>query len=119
MLHFFFKPNFYVKSFDEKDDKLSLQIYSKSKKCGFINLNTENIVYQYSLGLNGKKGLIDITNVVLDYDNNMLLINLREGKNIISIECRKYIFDETFVYFSKIIKIRNSSEYKSKRDLFF
>lgn len=48
----------------------------------------------------------------------MLLINLREGKNIISIECSKDIFDETFVYFNKIIKIRSNSEYKSKRDLF-
>jgi hypothetical protein len=119
MFYFFFKPKFHIKSFDEKDDNLSLEIYSKSKKCGFININTENIVYQYSLGLNGKKGLIDIANVVLSYSNNELLINLREGKNVISIECSKDIFDETFIYFNKIIKIKNNSEYKSKRDLFF
>jgi hypothetical protein len=118
MLYFFFKPKFHIKSCYEENDNLSLKIYSKSKKCGFININSENIVYQYSSGLYGKKGAIDLRNTMLCYNDNMILINLKEGRNIISMECCKDIYNETLLYFNNKIKIRNSPDYKSNAVLF-
>lgn len=119
MLYFLCKPKFYVKYCNENDDNLRLEVYSKSKKRGFIDIGSENIVYQYTLGLQGRKGLIDLRNVRLDYSDNMILISLKVGTNIISIGCSKEIYNEALLYFKDKIKIRNSSDYKSKRDLFF
>ncbi|MCC9073895.1 hypothetical protein LNQ49_20125 [Flavobacterium sp. F-65] len=119
MIYFFFKPKFHIKSYNENHNNLTLEVYSKFKKCGFININSENIVYQYSLGLYGKKGLIDLSNATLDYQDNKFLFSIKEGKNIISIECSRDIYNESILFFNNKNKIRNSPDYKSKRDLFF
>lgn len=51
----FLKLKFYIKSYEEDYHSLNLTIYSQSEACGFININDENIIFQYSSGLVGKK----------------------------------------------------------------
>jgi hypothetical protein len=115
----FYNPKFYIQSFTESDDYLILNIYSKSKKCGFININNENITYQYSLGLNGKKGIIDLREVVLGYNTEILFIKIKDGKNIISVKCNQGIYEKTKNYFDNKLKTRDDKSFKSKRDIFF
>jgi hypothetical protein len=115
----FSNPKFHIQSFTESDDFLILNVYSKSKKCGFININNENITYQYSLGLKGKKGIIDLREVVLGYDKEILLIKTKENKNIISIKCNQRVYEKTKRYFDNKLKMREDESFKSKRDIFW
>jgi hypothetical protein len=118
IMFLFYNPKFYIQSFTEGGDYLILNIYSKSKKCGSININNENITYQYSSGLKGKKGIIDLREVVLGYNKEILFVKIKDGKNIISIKCNQGIYEKIRIYFDNKLKMREDTNFKSKRDIF-
>jgi hypothetical protein len=115
----FSDPQFYIQSFTESDDSLILNICSKSKKCGVININNENITYQYSLGLKGKKGIMGLRDAVLGYNKEILFIKIKNGKNVISVKCNRGIYEKIKIYFDNKLKMREDTGVKSKRDIFW
>ncbi|MDR2781007.1 MAG: hypothetical protein LBB21_00915, partial [Holosporaceae bacterium] len=119
IMFLFSDPQFYIQSFTESDDSLILNICSKSKKCGVININNENITYQYSLGLKGKKGIMGLRDAVLGYNKEILFIKIKNGKNVISVKCNRGIYEKIKIYFDNKLKMREDTGVKSKRDIFW
>jgi hypothetical protein len=115
----FLKPKFYIKSYEEDDHSLNLNIYSQSKECGFININDENIIFQYSLKLVGKKGLINIIDAKLYFNKDIFIIKNEKYDIIVSIKCNEEIYNKAMIYFNIKKQKINDSKNKSKRDLFF
>lgn len=66
-----------------------------------------------------KKEFIDLKEAIFSYDNDIILIKIKEGKSIISVKCSKNIYNETTFFLDNRLKIRNTPDYVSKRDLFF
>lgn len=115
----FIKPKFYVKSYEEDNHSLTLNIYSQSEECGFICITDENIVFQYSSRLDFGKGLINIKDAKLYFENGVFIVKNQEDKVAISIQCDEEIYNEAVKYFNIKKEILNDSKNKSKRDLFF
>ncbi|OCG32802.1 hypothetical protein A9G34_03240 [Gilliamella sp. Choc4-2] len=115
----FLKPKFYIKSYEEDDHSLNLNIYSQSKECGFISINEENIIFQYSLKLVGKKGLINIRDAKLYFNKDIFIIKNEKYDIIVSIKCNEEIYNKAMIYFNIKKQKINDSKNKSKRDLFF
>jgi hypothetical protein len=115
----FLKPKFYIKSYEEDDHSLNLNIYSQSKECGFISINEENIIFQYSLKLVGKKGLINIRDAKLYFNKDIFIIKNEKYDIIVSIKCNEEIYNKAMIYFNIKKQKINDLKNKSKRDLFF
>jgi hypothetical protein len=70
------------------------------------------------LGLKGKKGIIDLREVLLGYNKKILFIKIKDDKNIISIKCNQGIYEKIKNYFDNKLKMREDTNFKSKRDIF-
>lgn len=114
----FLKPKFYIKSYEEDYQSLNLTIYSQSEACGFININDENIIFQYSSRLVGKKGLINIRDAKLYFNNDTFMIKNQKDKIIFSLQCNEEIYNKAVNYFNIKKERVNDAKNKSKRDLF-
>lgn len=114
----FLKPKFYIKSYKEDYHSLNLTIYSQSEACGFININDENIIFQYSSRLVGKKGLINIRDAKLYFNNDTFMIKNQKDKIIFSLQCNEEIYNKAVNYFNIKKERVNDAKNKSKRDLF-
>lgn len=114
----FLKLKFYIKSYEEDYHSLNLTIYSQSEACGFININDENIIFQYSSRLVGKKGLINIRDAKLYFNKDAFMIKNQEDKIIFSLQCNEEIYNKAVNYFNIKKERVNDAKNKSKRDLF-
>ncbi|WP_202702887.1 hypothetical protein [Flavobacterium sp. UGB4466] len=91
-----------IVSYEEDQDSCMLNVYLKSRKCGFICISQKHVVFHLSCGWSKiGKGASDIKSVFLKYANNqMIIFRVYDNKEILVIKCDQIIYEKA-LYFLK------------------
>ena len=94
---FFNKP--YINAYHENADILELEVFLNAKRCGQITFSKTKVNILISPWAFFYKGSISVDEVVLKYENDQLvLFNRIQNKQILSIKCSRDIFDKANFY---------------------
>ncbi|WP_144243334.1 hypothetical protein [Sphingobacterium sp. ML3W] len=100
MISILSKP--FINSCEVNQDSCILIVHFKSKKCGFINIYREQIIFQFSCGWNNiGKGALNIGEVSFNYENGQLLIyKISNHKKILALKCDENVYRIAFDFIS-------------------
>ncbi|WP_291287085.1 hypothetical protein [Flavobacterium sp.] len=118
MFSIFSRP--FIASYEENQNALILNIHVKSKKCGFINISQEHVIFQFYYGwTNVGKGALKIENVSFKYVNNELIIfKVVNDQKIAAFNCNRFIYEKAFEFLQVKQRERGSSKFRSNLDEF-
>ncbi|SHE65204.1 hypothetical protein [Pedobacter caeni] len=100
MVSIFSKP--VIASCEENQDSCILTVHFKSKKCGFIKISRERVIFQFSCGWNTiGKGAVDIAKVLFIYENSRFIVSkISDNKEIFALRCNQDLYNIVYDFLS-------------------
>ena len=83
----------YIKTYNETDGIIILEVYFMEEQCGYINITNDKINSIISCGIKSFKGLMKRDEIYFNYMSGRLeIIEKRTNKKILRIKCSEEIY---------------------------
>jgi hypothetical protein len=83
----------YIKTYNETDGMIILEVYFMEKQCGYINITSDKVNSIISCGIKSFKGVMKRDEIYFDYANGRLeIIKRGTSEKILRIKCSEEIY---------------------------